>query len=72
MTTLLLAAVGIIVVVAYARRLPRAADRVSDEWLKNYVRADGADLEVDPSPVMRLVKTEGSSAPGAYSKPAGN
>lgn len=69
MNTLILTTLGIIAVIWYARRLPRDADRVSEKWLKENIRAEGADLEVEPRPALRLVQTEGASAPKAYSRP---
>jgi hypothetical protein len=67
--TLLLLGTGILIVWALSKRIPRPADRVSEEWLKGLQAAEGLDFDPEPKPAMRLVKTEVASAPKAYSRP---
>jgi hypothetical protein len=71
MNTLLLVGVGVLLVWSWAKRQPRQADRVSEDWLKSLKESEGLDFEPESRPAMRLIKTEAQSAPRAYVRPVG-
>jgi hypothetical protein len=71
MKTLFLFGVGVLIVWALSKRVPRPPDRVSEEWLKGLKESEGLDFEPESRPIVRLVKTEAQSAPRAYVRPVG-
>ncbi len=55
----------------WVRKIPKPGSYVSEQWLKDNREAEGRDLDVDPQPALRLVKSEVASVPTAYSRPVG-
>ncbi len=71
MKALLLCGVGAILLWAWCKRIPKPGMFVSEQWLKDNRESEGRDLEVDPQPALRLVKSEAASVRTAYSRPVG-
>lgn len=71
MRFLLLFGAGSVLMWLWVKRIPKPGEFVTEQWLKDHREAEGRDLEVEPLPALKLVKSEVASVPTAYSRPVG-